>query len=94
MFYSTGTFVRALYCPVRAQHLGLHQHRLHRLLLQVGRITVFVQDALHHHANLSTGAFAQRPVNRHTLANLGDQLSGDYFEFVVAHRLDGRFVRS
>lgn len=78
--------------PLSTKQLRLHQHRLHRLFLQVRRVAVFVQDALHHDANLRAGAFPQGPVDGHTLARLGDEFGGDDFEFVVAHGLHGGFV--
>ena len=39
--------------PLRAQQLRLRQHCLHGFLLQVRRVAVFVQDALHHDFNLA-----------------------------------------
>ena len=46
--------------PLRTEQLCLLEHGLHRLVLQVRRITVFVQDALHHQANLCLRPFPQR----------------------------------
>jgi len=58
--------------PLRAQQLCLREDRLYSLLLQVGRVAVFVQDALHHDFDLGTGAFAERPVVGHALPHFGD----------------------
>jgi len=33
----------------------------------------------------------QGPVNRHTLAHLGDEFDGDHLQLVVAHSLELRF---
>src|SRR5664279_4105717 len=71
--------------PLRAQQLCLREDRLHGFLLQVGRVAVFVQDALHHDFDRGTGAFAERPVAGHALADFRDEFGGDDFEFVVAH---------
>ena len=43
--------------PLRTKQLGLHEHGLHGLLLQVGWIAVFIEDALHHHLDSCTRAF-------------------------------------
>ena len=53
---------------------------------------MFVEDAFHHDFDLGAGAFAERPVDRHAFAHLGDKFGGDHFELVVAHRLHGAVV--
>ena len=58
--------------PLRAQQLCLREDRLYGLLLQVGRVAVFVQDALHHDFDLGTSAFAEGPVDGHALPHFGD----------------------
>ena len=78
--------------PSRRQQLRLHQHRLHRLFLQVRWVAVFVEDAFDHHADFCAGAFAQGPVDGDAFADLSDEFGGDDFEFVVAHGLYGGFI--
>ena len=58
--------------PLRAQQLCLREDRLYGFRLQVGRVAVFVQDALHHDFDLGTGAFAEGPVDGHALPHFGD----------------------
>lgn len=41
--------------PVLAQRLRLEQHRLHGVVLEVGRIAVVPQDPLHDHLDLRAG---------------------------------------
>ena len=68
------------------------EHRLHRFLLQVRRVAVFVQEAFHHHANLRPRTCTQRPVDGHVFADLGDEFGGYDLEFVVTHRFDGALI--
>ena len=63
--------------PVSAQQLGLVQDSLHGLFLKVGRVAVFVQDALHHHFDLGTGAFAESPVDGDALLHLSDEFGSE-----------------
>jgi len=63
--------------PLRTEQFGLHEYRLHRFLLQIRRVAVFVQNPLHHHLDPGAGAFAQRPVDGHALADLGDEFGGN-----------------
>src|ERR1035441_1486715 len=59
--------------PLRAQQLCLREDCLYGFLLQVRRVAVFVQDALHHDFDLGTGAFAEGPVYGHALPHFGDR---------------------
>ena len=45
-----------------------------------------------HDSNSSTPKLADDPVDYDALSDAGDQLGGDDFEFVIAHRLDGTLV--
>ena len=76
-----------LFSPIRAQQFRLRQHGLGRLVLQVGRVPVLPENALHHHLDRRTGALPHRPVNRHAFANLRYQFGGNHLEFIIAHRL-------
>ena len=53
-------------------------------VLKVGRIAVFVQDPLHDDPDLGPGTFAEGPVDRGTLADLGDEFGCDDPELVIA----------
>ena len=44
--------------PLGAKQLRLLEYRLHRFVLQVRRIPVFVQNTFHHHANPRPRALA------------------------------------
>lgn len=56
---------------------------------------VAAEDAADHDADSGSGRFSYRPVNADGLANFGDKLGGDYFEFINAQPLvDGRFALS
>ena len=79
--------------PAGTEELGLPEDGLHGLFLEVGREAVLVQDVLHHDLDLGAGTLAARPVYRHALAHLGDELGRDDLQAVVPHRLHGGLVR-
>ena len=85
--------------PLRAQQLRLCQHRLHRFFLQVRRVAVFVQDALHHHFNFRAGAFAEGPVDGHALGKCEcrsanyEVRSVRHLKFLIRHFPDRPRVR-
>ena len=64
--------------PRRRQQFGLLQHQIGSGFLQIGRVAVFAQDALHQHANLGPRTLLDRPVDRDVLAYLLHQFDGDH----------------
>ena len=81
-----------LRCPFCAEEFGLCKDELCRFVLQIGWVAVFSEDPFHHDFDLRAGAFAQRPVDRDALADLGDQFGRDHLQLVVAHHLHGAVV--
>ena len=59
--------IAALFChslnPICAEQFSLHEDCSHGFLLEVGWVSVFVEDALHHHPDLGAGSFPEGPVN-------------------------------
>jgi hypothetical protein len=66
--------------PIAAQQFRLFQNGLRSFFLLVRGIAVFAEDAADEDANLSLRGFAERPVNRHTFADMGNQFARDIFQ--------------
>lgn len=70
-----GVFVRRTKLPkklsetVSTEQFGLLEHRLDRFVLQVRRVAVFIQDALHHDPKFCPRTFSEIPVNTPALAS-------------------------
>lgn len=56
-------------CPFRRQRLGLLQDVLHSRILQVGRIAVFTQQALHQNPHVGASSLAVPARERCTKLN-------------------------
>jgi hypothetical protein len=50
--------------PIGTEQVGLLQHQLGCFLPQVRGEAVLIEDAPHHHADLGSGAFPFRPIDR------------------------------
>ena len=70
----------------------MEEDGLDRVLLEVGWVAVFVEDALHHHFDFGAGALAQGPVDGHAFLDLRDELRGDDLQLLIPHRYHGGFV--
>ena len=63
--------------PTRRQRLGLLQHSLHSGVLEIGRVAVLPQDALHQHPHPCAGRVPVGPVDRYVFAQTHQQFVGD-----------------
>jgi len=70
--------------PPLRKNLRILQDRLHHNILQIRRITVVAQDALHQHAYPGVGGIAPRPVDANVLLALVGQHRSDDPELPVA----------
>jgi len=66
--------------PFRTKQSGLLQNRLRCLFLLVWRIAVFAENPANEAADRRLGGFAKRPVNRHALADVGNQFPRDILQ--------------
>jgi len=78
--------------PITAEQFRLLQNGLRGLLLFVRWIAVFAEDAANEHSDLCLGGFAERPVNRHAFADMGNQFPGDIFQRRFAENFNGAVV--
>ena len=74
--------------PVRRQQLRLGQPRPRRRLLQVRRVPVPPQDALHHDPDPRPRALFHHPVDAHVHPHRLDQLPRDDGQLFILHHLD------
>ena len=70
----------------------LLKHQRNCIGLQIGRIAMASQDLADHHPNFCPRRFANGPVNRYALADLGHQIGCNHLQLVKTHCLHCRFV--
>jgi hypothetical protein len=78
--------------PVGAEQLGLFEDGVSRLLLLVGRVAVFAENALDCDADFGADGFALGPVDGDVVANGSHQLLSDGLKCGLAQHLDSAVV--
>ena len=63
--------------PDGRQHLRLFKHRLRRLLLLVGRVSVLAQNAFNRPSEVGANILSNCPVDHNIAPHRHDQLSSD-----------------
>jgi hypothetical protein len=74
--------------PIPGNDLSLLKHSLGCLLLLIGRIAVFAQDAFHHHTQFGADSFPYCPINRCVVTHSLYKFTSNGFECVIPQHFD------
>jgi hypothetical protein len=78
--------------PLRGKSFCLPQDSLDSGVLEIGRVAILPQDALHKDAHPGARAFAVRPVDGHIALEALEQFVCDDFQRVISEDGDGALI--